>query len=103
MMLKKKGQLTKQLKEVQKNNHCLRRVVEGLFLFHAGPIRGCLSYLTELREIFHTYVCFLIIVIRYDEHPLFGPALDKNKHSTTRRKQCLFFGLKSVDIFLASN
>ena len=37
---KKKGQLTKQLKEVQKNNQCLRRVMEGLFLSHAGPKRG---------------------------------------------------------------
>ena len=30
-MMLKKGQLTKQLKEVQKNNQCLRRVMEGLF------------------------------------------------------------------------
>jgi len=37
---KKKGQLTKQLKEVQKNNQCLRRVMEVLFLSHAGPKRG---------------------------------------------------------------
>ena len=28
---KKKGQLTKQLKHVQKNNQCLRRAVECLF------------------------------------------------------------------------
>ena len=39
-MMLKKGQLTKQLKEVQKNNQCLRRVMEGLFLSHAGPKRG---------------------------------------------------------------
>ena len=37
---KKKGQLTKQLKEVQKNNQCLRRVMEGLFSSHAGPKTG---------------------------------------------------------------
>ena len=35
----KKGQLTKQLKEVQKKQ-CFRRVMEGLFLSHAGPKRG---------------------------------------------------------------
>ena len=38
---KKKGQLTKQLKRVQKKNPVLRRVVEGLFLSNAGPKRGC--------------------------------------------------------------
>ena len=44
-------------------------------------------------------VCFLIIAIRYDEHPLFGPAFDKNKPSTARPKQGFFFGQKSVDLF----
>ena len=33
--------------------------------------------------------------------PLFDPAVDRNKHSTTRPDQC-FFGQKSVDLFLAS-
>ena len=36
----KKGQLTKQVKGVQKNQF-LRRVVEGLFLSKAGPKSGC--------------------------------------------------------------
>ena len=31
-----------------------------------------------------------LIFIRYDKHPLFGPALDKNKPSTTRRKHWFF-------------
>ena len=71
-MMLKKGQLTKQLKEVQIKNQGLRRVVEGLFLSNAGPKRGCLSYLTEIRAIRHTSdVSFLIIAIRYDKHPLF--------------------------------
>ena len=101
-MMLKKGQLTKQLKEVQKKPHCLGRVMEGLFLSHAGPKRGCLSYLTNIREICYTSdVYLLIITIRYDKHPLFGPALDKNKHSITRRKQWFFFGLKWVDLFLS--
>ena len=74
--------------------------MEGLFLSDAGPKRGCLSYLSEIRAICHTSdVSFLIIAIRYDKHPLFGPALDKNKHSTTRRKPWFFSGLKSVDLF----
>ena len=93
----KKGQLTKQLKRVQKNNQFLRRVVEGLFLSNAGPKRGCLSYLIEIREIFHiSDVYFLTISIRYDKHILFGPAFVKMKHSTTiileiaepREKRC---------------
>ena len=88
----KKGQLTKQVKGVQKKKQVLRRVVEGLFLSNAGPKRGCWSYLTEIREIYHTSdVSFFIIAIRYDKHPLFGPALDKKKHSTTRRKHWFFF------------
>ena len=70
----------------------LRRVVEGLFLSHAGPKRGCWSYLSEIRDICHTSdVSFHIIAIRYDEYPLFGPALDKNNPSTTRRKSSFFF------------
>ena len=89
-MMLKKGQLTKQLKEVQKKQG-LRRVMEGLFWSDTGPKRGCLTHLTEIRAICHTSdVSFLIIAIRYDKHPLFGPALDKNKHSTTRRKTCFF-------------
>ena len=97
---KKKGQLTKQLFGVQKNIQGLRRVVECLFLSDAGPKRGFLSYLTEMRVIFHTSdVSFLIIDIRYDKHPLFGPASSKNKPSTTRRKPWFFSGLKSVDLF----
>ena len=74
--------------------------MEGLFLSNAGPKRGCWSYLTEIRDIYHTSdVSFPIIAIRYDKHPLFGPALDRNNPSTTRRKTGFFFGLKSVDLF----
>ena len=36
-MMLKKGQLTKQLKDVPKNNQCLRHVVECLFLFLSKP------------------------------------------------------------------
>ena len=36
----KKGQMTKQLKRVQKKQ-VLRRAVEGLFLSNAAPKRGC--------------------------------------------------------------
>ena len=35
--------------------------------------------------------------------PYFGPALDKNKTSTTRPEQGFFSGQKSVDHFLASH
>ena len=45
-----------------KKKHWSGRVVEGLFLSKAGPKRGCLSYLIEIRAIFHTSdVCYPII------------------------------------------
>ena len=82
----KKVQLTKQLKEVQKKQG-LRRVVEGLFLSTPDQKEG-FSYLTEIRAICHICdISFLIIAIRYDKHLLFGPALDRNNPSTTRRKK----------------
>ena len=100
---KKKGGLTKQLK-VSKKNHWSGRVVEGLFLSKAGPKRGCLSYLIEIIAILHTSdVCFPIITIRYDKHPLFGPAIDKNKPSTTRPDQCFFWTKISPPFFWASS
>ena len=90
----KKGWTDKISKSSAKKNHWSGRVVECLFLSQAGPKRGCLSYLIEIRAIFHTSdVYFLIISIRYDKHPLFGPAFIKMKHSTTRPKQG-FFGTK---------
>ena len=74
--------------------------MEELFLSNAIPKRGCWSYLTEIRNIYHTSdVSFPVIAIKYDKHPLFGPACDENNPSTTRRKNCFFLGLKSVDHF----
>ena len=37
-----------------KKKHFCGRVIESLFLSKAGPKRGNLSYLIELRTIFHT-------------------------------------------------
>ena len=73
-------------------------VVEALFLSHARPKRKCLSYLSIIREICHISTFVLVIAIRYDKHPLFAPALYKNKHSTTRRKH-YFFGLRAMLFF----
>ena len=70
---------------------------------HRTKKKGCLSYLPEIRASLHiSNVCFLIIAIRYAEHPFFGLALDKNKPSTTRPKQEVFCTPKlvlSVDLF----
>ena len=66
--------------------------MEGLFLSNTGPKRGRWSYLTEIRDIYHTSdIDFPIIAIRYDKHPLFGPALDRNEPSTTRPDKCFFW------------
>ena len=71
MMLKKRS-TDKTIKKGPKQIQGLRRVMECLFLSNAGPKRGCLPYLTEIRVIHHTFdVSFLIITIRYDKHPLF--------------------------------
>ena len=70
--------------------------MEGLFLSNAETKRGCWS---SDRNYHTSDVSFPIIAVRYEKHPPFGPALDKNKHSTTRRKPWIFFGLKSVDLF----
>ena len=72
MMLKKKGSTDKTIIWGPKKIQGLRRVVECLFLSNAGPKRGRLSYLTEIRVIHHTSdVFFLIITIGYDKHPRF--------------------------------
>ena len=93
MMLKKRS-TDKTSKRGPKKKQVLRRVMEGLFLSDAGPKRGCLTYLTEIRVICHTSdAFFLIIIIKYDKHTLFGPASDKNKPSTTRREPWFFSGL----------
>ena len=74
-----------------KKKQCLRRVVECLFLSKAGPKSGCLSYLIAIiKKETSGMQKIALISIRYDKHPLFGPALDKNKPSTTRRKHCFF-------------
>ena len=74
-----------------KKKQGLRRVVEGLFLSNAGPKGGCLSYLIAIigKETSDVWQMPLISV-RYDQHPLFGLALDKNNPSTTRRKNNVF-------------
>ena len=88
---KKKGQLIL----VQKKKQGLRRVVECLFLSKAGPKSGCLSYLIAIIRKQTSDMCKLALIsVRYDKHPLFGPAFIKIKHSTTRPKQGSFFGTK---------
>ena len=48
-----------------------------------------------------------LISVRYAQHPLFGPALDRNNPPTTRRKNCFFFGplliVLSVDLFFLAS
>ena len=96
MMLKKSHLIF-----VQKNKF-FRRAVEGLFLSTAGPKRGWSSYLIAIieKETSGLYRVTLI-VMRYEKHHLFGPALDRNEHSTARPKK-VFFAQKSGDLFLAS-
>ena len=77
---------------VQKKKPFFGRVVEGSYLPKAGPKKGCFLYLITIRVILHkSDVSFLIIAIRYENHPLFGPALDKNKPSTARPKKGFFW------------
>ena len=98
----KKRWTEKTTKSVQKN-HWSGSVGEGLFLSKVGPKRRCLSYLIEIRAIFHiSDFYFLIISIRYDRHPLFGPAFIKMKHSTTRPNQCFFCTKISPSFFKIS-
>ena len=75
-----------------KKNPFFGRAVEGLFLSTAGPKRGWLSYLIAImkKETSGLYRITLI-AIRYEKHPLFDPALDRNKHSTARPKKGSFF------------
>ena len=86
MMLKKKVNWF-----LSKKNHWSGRVVECLFLSTAGPKRGSSLYLIVIirKEKSDVWI-FALFSIRYDKHPLFGPAVDKNKHSTTRPDQCFF-------------
>ena len=46
-----------------------------------------------MKAICHSYdVSFLVIGLKYDKHPLFGPFLDESKHpTTTQRKPCFFY------------
>ena len=55
---KKKGQLTKQLKEVQKNNQCLRRVMEGLFYLTPDQKEGD-YFIWQKIERFNTHPTFV--------------------------------------------
>ena len=89
-MLKKR--LTgKKIKNGPKKNLLLRRVVEGLFLSHARPKSGCFSYLIAIiRKETSDVWQMLLISVNYDQHPLLGPALDKNNPFSTRRKNCFF-------------
>ena len=101
MMLKKKVNWQNKFRCAKK--FFFGRAVEGSFLFKAGPKRGCFSYL-----ITHTWsvvlhksdVSFLIIAIRYENHPLFGPALDKNQPSTARPKK-FFLDKNQLTFFLS--
>ena len=103
MMLKKRS-TDKTSLAVQKINPCFGRVVEGSFLSKAGPKSGCFLYLITSRIILHkSDVSFLIIAIRYDDHPLFGPALDENKPSIARPKQGFFLDKNQLTFFLASH
>ena len=77
---------------VQKKDPFFGRAVEGSFLSKAGPKRGCFSYLITISVILYKPdVSFFIIAIRYDNHPLFGPAVDKSKPSTARPKIFFFW------------
>ena len=101
-MLKKRS-TDKTVKRGPKKNHCLRRVMEALFLSTAGPKRGCLSYLIAIIRKQTSDMCKLALIsVRYDKHPLFGPAFIKIKHSTTRPKQGFFCTKISSPFFLAS-
>ena len=72
--------------------HFLGRVVECLFLSKAGLKKGCLPYLIEIiRKQTSDVWKIAVIFIRYDKHTLFGPALDKNKASTTRPMKWFFY------------
>ena len=99
MMLKKRS--TDKISLAVQKKFFFGRVVEGSFLSKAVPKKGCFSYLITIRVILHKPdVSFLIIAIRYDDHPLFGPAVNKNKHSTARPKKG-FFAQKSGDLFFS--
>ena len=75
----------------QKKKNVFGRAVEGSFLYKAGPKRGCFSYLITISAILHKPdVSFFIIAIKDDNHPLFGPAVDKNKPSTAQPKKFFF-------------
>ena len=84
-----------------KKTHFFGRAVEGSFLSKAGPKRGCFSYLITISVILHkSNVSFLIIAIRCDDHPLFGPAVDKNQLQLHDQKR-FFLAQKSGDLFFS--
>ena len=67
-------------------------VVECLFLIKARPTKDCLPYLIAIIKKETSGLCRItLIAIRYEKHPLFGPALDRNEHSTARPKKGSFF------------
>ena len=81
--------------------------MEGLFLSKAGPKSVCSSYLIAIIRKQSSDMCKIALIsVRYDKHPLFGPAFIKIKPSTTRPKQGFIFWtaklILSVDLFLAS-
>ena len=62
--------------------------------------KGCLSYLIAIfRKQTLDVLEIALIPIRYDKHPFFGPAGEKNKPSTTRPDQCSF--LDSFNCFVS--
>ena len=87
---------------MQKKDTFFGRAVEGSFLSKAGPKRGCFSYLITISVILHKPdVSFFIIAIRYDNHPLFGPAVDKSKPSTARPKKVFFLDKTQLTFFFS--
>ena len=66
--------------------------MEGLFLSKAGPKKRVFVISdSNYRETNVGCINDFFICIRYAKHPLFGPALDKNKPSTTRPDQWFLF------------
>lgn len=83
-MMLKKGQLTESFKKT-----VFASCGESFFKTHAGPKRGCSTYLIKIRNIWHTSdVFFLIIFIRCGKHSLFGQALDQKLNITPRDVNC---------------
>ena len=67
--------------------------MECLFLSKAGPkkwvfVRSDGTY--SMRKETSGWWRITLISVRFVKRPLFGPTLDKNKHSSTRRKSWIF-------------